>query len=509
MTSQPFRLVPSSELPLPLHLLEGEGSSPTHAVQFYENDHFLAAAVADFLAAGIMVGQPIVVIATAEHRDAFLLRLKSKGLDTDYAARSGYLTMLDASEMLAHFMDGALPDPVRFKATVGSVIDNSLRASSHRCIRAYGEMVDLLWKDGNTEGAIRLEEMWNDLAATHSFSLLCAYSMGNFYKEAQSQDFRRICHAHASVIPAESFTDADESARLLEIALLQQRAKTLEHEIEHRRKLEERLRDALSERDRLLASEQASRAEAESARAEAEAANRAKSDFLAVMSHELRTPLNAIGGHVQLVEMGVHGPVTEAQRDALVRVERSQRHLLSLINDVLNLVKIESGRIDYDLVDVSLPAVVADVKAMVDPLLDANELSFAGPAVTDSSGSAATPIVLADRDKVQQIVLNLVTNAIKFTPPGGQILIEAAPCNDDPAMACIRVSDTGIGIASEKLERIFEPFVQLASRPTSGQDGLGLGLAISRDLARGMGGDLSVSSGPAKGATFLLKLPLA
>lgn len=508
MTSQPVRLVPANESQASHSAPDAHGTGPNHVVQFYENDHFLVAAVADFLAAGIAVGQPLVVIATADHREGFLLRLKSKGLDTDYATRNGYLTMLDATEMLAHFMDGTSPDPVRFKAAVGGVLTNSLRNSNHGCVRAYGEMVDLLWKEGNTEGAIQLEEMWNDLATTHSFSLLCAYSMGNFYKEAQSADFKRICHSHASVIPTEIYTDANQSAQLLEIALLQQRAKSLEHEIEQRARLEERLREALAERERLLASEQSARAEAESARREAEAANRAKSDFLAVMSHELRTPLNAICGHVQLVEMGVHGPVTEAQREALVRVERSQRHLLSLINDVLNLVKIEAGRVEFNLAPVSLAEVVSDVKAMVDPLLAANQLTFSGSSGIEGEASESLT-VQADRDRVQQIVLNLVTNAIKFTPPGGRILVEASPCDDNSAMACIRVSDTGIGIAPEKLESIFEPFVQLAARPLSGQEGLGLGLAISRDLARAMRGDLSVTSVAGSGATFLLKLPLA
>jgi signal transduction histidine kinase len=472
----------------------------THAVQFYENEHFLAAAVADFLADGISVGQPLVVIATQPHREAFMLRLKSRGLDTEYAARSGYLTMLDAHEMLAHFMDGPMPDVTRFNSTIGSVIKKSLSVSSHSCVRAYGEMVDVLWKDGNTDGAIRLEELWNELAKTHSFSLLCTYAMGNFYKEAHSVDFQRICHNHAHVIPAEGYTDADEPTRLREIASLQQRAQALENEIRHRQDLEERLREALAERERSLAREQ-------NARAEAEAANRAKNEFLAVMSHELRTPLNAIGGHVQLVEMGVYGPVNDAQREALTRVERSQRHLLSLINDVLNLVRIETGRLSYELRPTALGSIVADVTSMVEPLLSPSGLTY-GPPV-ELADAPSDMMVCADREKVQQVILNLLTNAIKFTPRGGRIWVEAAPCFDNSRMACIRVRDSGIGIANEKLESIFEPFVQLGVGAERVKEGLGLGLAISRDLARGMGGDLTAESAVGEGTTFTLKLPLA
>jgi signal transduction histidine kinase/integral membrane sensor domain MASE1 len=238
----------------------------------------------------------------------------------------------------------------------------------------------------------------------------------------------------------------------------------------------------------------------------AAAANRAKSEFLAVMSHELRTPLNAIGGHIQLIEMGVHGPVNDAQREALTRVQRSQRHLLSLINDLLNLSRIETGRVDFEMSDVPLETLVAEAVATIEPLVASHKLEcdiVDSPYAPDSS-----LVVRADREKTQQILLNLLSNAIKFTPDGGRITVEARRSDDRPDMAAVRVSDSGVGIPSTKIESIFEPFVQLGSRPVNPSVGLGLGLSISRDLARGMGGDLMAVSDVGNGATFTLFLPL-
>ena len=239
----------------------------------------------------------------------------------------------------------------------------------------------------------------------------------------------------------------------------------------------------------------------------AAAANLAKSEFLAVMSHELRTPLNAIGGHIQLIEMEVHGPINNAQRDALARVQRSQQHLLALINDLLNLSRIETGRVEFELTDLQLEPLVAESVAMIEPLLSSHNLAcdiIDSPYAPDPS-----VVVRADREKAQQILLNLLNNAIKFTPRNGRITVEARLRDESPGMGAILVSDSGSGIPSAKLESIFEPFVQLGSRPANPSVGLGLGLSISRDLARGMGGDLTASSELGEGATFTLLLPLA
>ena len=251
------------------------------------------------------------------------------------------------------------------------------------------------------------------------------------------------------------------------------------------------IRDYLAERDRLLDSERR-------ARADAEHANRAKSDFLAVMSHELRTPLNAIGGYADLIEIGVHGPISEDQREALRRIKRSERHLLGVINGILNYARVESGTVPYEIRTVSLRELVKTATTLVEPQLQERELSLA------VSRCDAMTTVRADPDKANQILLNLLSNAMKFTAAGGRITVK---CGTSKGIAWIAVSDTGEGIPADKLERIFEPFIQVDSRLTRTQEGVGLGLAISRDLARGMGGDLRAESVVRTGSTFTLTLP--
>ena len=236
------------------------------------------------------------------------------------------------------------------------------------------------------------------------------------------------------------------------------------------------------------------------ARTAAEEANKAKSTFLAVMSHELRTPLNAIGGYTQLLEMGVHGPVTEAQREALGRIDRSQRLLLRLINDVLNLARIEAGRVEYAVEPFALAEVVQATSPMIEPQLAANKLRLELEVPREVRASA-------DREKTQQILLNLLTNAVKFTGDGGLVRVEAG--ERSPSHVFLRVTDTGMGIPPEMVGRIFEPFVQVEAEGAKRKEGTGLGLAISRDLARGMGGDLSAESTLDVGSSFELQLPRA
>ena len=464
-------------------------SAHAHTVQFYESDGFLAETVVDFFAAGLVNGQRAVAIATAEHSQAFAAGLFEKGFDLERAKMNGQIVLLDAEELLAAFMVGSLPDAGRFRLAMDGLLGSHARfgeaVAPRKPVLAFGEMVDLLWRRGNLEGALRLEELWNELANVYNFSLLCAYSLESFEHGSDDAPLRAICDQHAHVVPTERYMQMEEDARLREIALLQQRARALETELHRRHELEESLRDALRT---------------------AQAASRAKSEFLSAMSHELRTPLNAIGGHAQLIEMELHGPINDAQREALGRVQRSQRHLLAMINDLLNCARCDAGMVDFAIEHLPLASAIGDIAVKLAPLAAAKGIECA--IVAPPLGEADI-LVQADAEKLQQILHNLLGNAIKFSPAGTRITVDALRCPTDASLAEIHVSDTGVGIAVEKLRSIFEPFVQLGGSMTSQRDGVGLGLSISRMLARGMGGDLTVRSEVGSGSTFTLTLPLA
>jgi signal transduction histidine kinase len=226
-------------------------------------------------------------------------------------------------------------------------------------------------------------------------------------------------------------------------------------------------------------------------------ANKAKSEFLATMSHELRTPLNAIGGYAELLEMGVHGELTPAQREPIERIRRSERRLRSLIDDVLNFARIEAGRIDVVPGIVRVNDAILEAETILTPQLKARQLRFSCECGTDV-------VAWADAEKVQQILLNLLANAVKFTPDRGSISCSCASFDEHVE---IRVQDTGVGIPADRRDVIFDPFVQLGRSLASPQEGSGLGLSISRDLARAMNGDLSVRSEPGQGSIFTLSLP--
>ena len=233
---------------------------------------------------------------------------------------------------------------------------------------------------------------------------------------------------------------------------------------------------------------------------EALAANNAKSEFLTTMSHELRTPLNAIGGYVDLIDMELRGPVTEEQRRDLERIKASQQHLLGLISSVLDLSRIEAGQLSYERTSVPLAAFLASLDVLVGPQAAAKQITL------EHREKAPDLAVLADREKLRQVMINLLSNAIRHTPAGGTITMTAVPRGNRIA---IEVEDTGPGIPAEKRATVFEPFVQLDRSLSQTREGLGLGLAISRDLARGMGGELEAEEGSAGGARFVLTLPIA
>jgi signal transduction histidine kinase len=466
----------------------GPAVHDAHVVQFYESEEYLCDAVATFLADGLVLEQPVVVIATATRWAQLRQRLNAEGFDVEQGLRSGGIAFEEASKALDCFMVDAMPDADLFRSSIGALIDRVGRGAGAG-VRAYGEMVDVLWQDGNPAAALRLEELWNDLARSHSFSLLCAYAMGNFYREADGERLVEVCRMHGHVLPTEGYArDGDEGARLREVARLQQRARALEREVAERTKLELALRQALADRRR---TEEALR----HAKEEAERANRVKSDFLAVMSHELRTPLNAIVGYRDLMQQGVGGPVTDTHQVYLERIGSGVQQLLRLIDQVLSLSQIEAGLAELTIENVELRALTRECAALVEPIIAEPEVRFLLEL------PECDVVCSTDAGRLGQILLNLLSNAAKFTDRG-EIVLSLREERDAVVFA---VRDTGVGIAADDLERVFQPFVR--ATPTRRTGGTGLGLPVSRELARLLGGHLTAISEPGRGSTFTLRIP--
>ena len=242
--------------------------------------------------------------------------------------------------------------------------------------------------------------------------------------------------------------------------------------------------------------------EARAARAEAETANRAKSEFLATVSHEIRTPINAIIGYTDLLLMGVPDPISPRQRQQMEKVRASGQYLIRLVDEVLDLSRIEAGSL-------SVHELSADVRETVEAALSRTKAAADERGITIAVTAGDGPYrYVGDARRVEQILANLLSNAIKFSDEGGRVEVRSAADTQNGGIR-ISVSDNGVGIAPEQLERIFDPFVQVEQGYTRSYGGVGLGLAVSRELARIMRGDITVESEPGRGSTFTLRLPAA
>lgn len=455
------------------------GGGGAHFVQFYESEEFLYDVVATFIAEGLPHREPVVVIATEEHRRGFAERLKAKGFGVEG------VTFLDARTVMSTYMNGGVPDEQRFMTAIGGVLEEAGAGAAHGRVRAYGEMVDLLWRDGNPEAAIRVEELWNDIGTLYPFTLLCAYPMGNFYKESDARLFDHVCTAHGRVFPTERHDrGADDDTRLREIAALQQRAAMLEAEIAHRRELERALRTRLEENARLYELAQQN--------------NRAKDEFLATLSHELRTPLTAILGWSRMLSLGTLDEVTT--RTALETIERSARTQAALVDDLLDLSRIVTGKLALHSSSVDL---CAPVDAAVATMRLAAEARGIALRVSRPEGSC---MVAGDPTRLQQIAWNLIANAVKFSNAGSEISVAV---EREAGLARLVVRDTGKGITADFLPHVFEPFRQADGASTRIHNGLGLGLAIVKYMTELHGGTVAAASdGDGCGATFTVTLPL-
>jgi PAS domain S-box-containing protein len=258
------------------------------------------------------------------------------------------------------------------------------------------------------------------------------------------------------------------------------------------RSLNARVAQRTRELEIALAGEQA-------ARKEAEAANRIKSELFARLSHEFRTPLHAVSGYLEILQQNIHGGLNADQRKDVDRIHQAQEHLMALVNMILDFAKLEGGLVELQMAEIPIEETLRGAEALVSP-----QFAKKGVSYTHRPGDPSLS-VFADREKVQQIIVNLLANAVKFTPPGGAVDLDWRVENDT---VMVRVRDTGSGVPEEKIEEIFEPFVQVRAPGSLPSGGTGLGLAISRDLARAMGGDVRATSRLGVGSVFTLTLPL-
>lgn len=455
-------------LPRALH----RASEDQHVVQFYDDEGYLAQLVSDFVGSGLGEGEPALIIATRAHRDAFASALAARGFDLTVAQQEGQLTLLDATATLATFMHNGSPDPEKFHATISAAIERARGVSRSVRVRAYGEMVDLLWQQGNAQAALELEELWNKLRADFSFSLLCAYQMGQFGAHDQGEGFKAICASHSHVLPAESYDDAQaDDARLREIALLQQRARSLEAEVVRREKMALELQEALRMRD----------------------------DFLAVAGHELRTPLTPLSINLEaLTRVNAAGSSEAELRERVARYAESTRRQLgrlsNLVTDMLDVSKISSGQF---LVERSRVDYVALIRAVADRFEHEARRARCSLLLT------MPPSVEGRCDSVrfEQVLSNLLDNAIRYGAKRPVHLSLTATA----AQVTVVVSDDGIGIPREHMTRIFERFERAVSSNSYG--GLGLGLYITRTLIEALGGTVKAESEPGRGARFTVCLP--
>ncbi len=461
----------------PLHETE-------HAVQFYESDTFLLDRLSEFIGSGLAAGDICIVAATSLHRTELDQRLEAAGIEIALVRASGQFVALDTAETLATFMvDGSL-DPVRFAGVVGTVV---AQASQGRRVRVFGEMVSVLWAEGQYDAALRLEALWNELHKVHDFVLYCAYPMHQFGVEAMAGPFADVCAAHSRVIPAESYTSlVNQDDRLGAIVKLQQQARSLQVEIAQRKQLE-------VEREQLLMRERA-------ARVEAQEAVRVRDVFLSIAAHELRTPLTSLLGYAQLLQRRLErdGNATESGTYVARAIANQAKRLGSMIGGLLDVSRIESGQLRIERTPLDLCVLVRRVVEDLQLSLDNHTLDCRLP------GDAV--VVDGDEIRLEQVLQNLLTNAIKYSPAGGPIVVRV---EQHDRQACLLVTDSGIGIPEHEQYQLFERFYRARNADEQLLSGMGIGLHIVKEIVTLHGGSVAVESREGQGSTFSVSLPLA
>ena len=484
-----------------------EVSEFEHFVQFCETDEFLVSSVSKFISAGLMEGEGCIVIATQAHRESIEELLEAQGLAFTLARAQGKYISLDAASTLSQFMvDGCL-DPVRFHKVIGDVIKQASDGGCKVC--AFGEMVALLWAEGNRAGAIHLEELWNELSRRYSFSLFCAYPIKGFDGEADETEFAEICKQHGRVIPGESYSElTDPDDRLLTITLLQQKSNSLDTEIAKRKRVEAALQESEA-RFRFLAESMPQKIFTARPDGEVDYFNpqwteftglpfkeirgwgwtqivhpddveenvrswqhcidtgepfyfehrfrdangvyrwhlsraipmrdaqgnitmwigsnsdideqkrqeERKDTFISMASHELKTPVTSLKGFVHILQNRLKKRSDEESLRFLTSINKQLNRLTKLINDLLDITRVQQGRLEYEEELFDLDTLVRETVENLQAGTTTHQLLLEG-------GTAAQ--VHGDKDRIGQVLTNLIINAIKYSPTADRVIVRLA-----------------------------------------------------------------------------------
>jgi len=477
---------------LPAFLVEA--APTTHAVQFYERDTFLFDTVSKFIRAGLSANERIFLIATQEHSDAFLERIDQR--DLQRAREEGRITVLDARATLGKFMVDDMPDRERFREMLAGIMDAVPDDKRPIPLRAYGEMVDLLAKDGNLRAAVRLEQLWHEVLQERPFAILCAYLMGNFRGPHDSERLTEVCASHSHVIPTESFVAlTDPNERLREVLLLQQRCKVLSSEVEHRKKLEHALREAQRDLGKVEGELLGWVRREQDARLQVVSSDAFQERFLGIVGHDLRNPLNTILTTVRM--MALRKELAPESQARLERVVASSVRMQRMIDQLLDVARARlPDGISIRLTD------ARELGPLVLKVVD--EVRAANPS-RNLHLRISTCQARFDAERLEQVVWSLVTYLTAHGDAESTIHVELFPRDGN---AVVGIESRGLCLDGALLPELLDSF-HLEKEPEIGMEGLTLGLCVAKRILVAHGGTVTASSSDETGTKLEAILPLA
>jgi signal transduction histidine kinase len=460
---------------------EHDRNSHGHVVQFYSEDQSLLETLGRLIGSALGAGDAAIAVATKSHRDRLAEQLESRGLHVASAREEGRYVPLDAAETMAEFLVDGWPDETRFADRVGGIIARARAAAENvkqsrtsliiePRVVVFGEMVALLWAEGKHPSAIRLEQLWNDLAKTHSFSLRCAYPMAGFHRQEHSESFLKICAEHSAVIPGESYTSLNNEAdRLRNVSQLQQKAQALEAEIAERKQAQESLRQ------REMALQDAVQ-------------HAAMGKLAAIIAHEINNPLEVIANVFFLLRD--HPSLDQSARNLAHIAEEEISRVRQIANQTLAFYRESDKPISISLAHV------------LDGVLDIYSRPLKLHGISVKKKYSGNEQILAFPVEIRQVFVNLIGNAVQAMPDGGILRIgihESSELIQNSRRSGIRVNiaDTGVGVPEKYRDKLFQPFIT-----TKAEKGTGLGLWVSRGLVQKLGGTTRFRTGKIRGKTM-------